>query len=106
MLPDQPSNSHYKIKQWSSGGEKRIGCLKHFKMELNVFLKKDAHKNDVFKQTNDGLINLTHSNELVLTGTYFCSLFHLSVGLGAALPELSLTIISLHLGLTELILQI
>lgn len=38
--------------------------------------------------------------------TYLFSLFHLYVGLGVELAELSLGLISLHLGLTELIPQI
>lgn len=37
---------------------------------------------------------------------YLCSLFHLSAGLGVELSELSLCLLSLQLGLAELISQI
>lgn len=41
-----------------------------------------------------------------LTETYLFGLPQLSVGLGVELSELSLSLVSLHLGLTELIPQI
>lgn len=37
---------------------------------------------------------------------YLCSLFHLPAGLGAELSELPLCLLSLQLGLAELVLQI